>query len=29
MRVQQFFFKAIHNTPMVREVWFQIPNYEQ
>ena len=28
-RVQQFFFKAIHNTPMVGEVWFRIPNYEQ
>ncbi|KAF8257150.1 hypothetical protein EI94DRAFT_1633661, partial [Lactarius quietus] len=25
----QFLFKAIHNTPMVGEVWFRIQNFEQ
>ena len=28
-RVQQFLFKAIHNTPMVGEVWFHIQHFEQ
>jgi hypothetical protein len=28
IRVQQFLFKAIHNTPMVGSVWFHIQNYE-
>jgi hypothetical protein len=29
LRVQQFLFKAIHNTPMIGEVWYNIPGFEQ
>jgi hypothetical protein len=29
LRVQQFLFKAIHNTPMIGEKWANIPGYEQ
>ena len=28
LRVQQFLFKAIHNTPMTGEVWFKIDGYQ-
>ena len=28
IRVQQYLFKVTHNTPMVGDVWFQIPEYE-
>ena len=29
LRVQQFLFKAIHNTPMTGEVWFNIQGHHQ
>ena len=29
LRVQQFLFKAIHNTPMVGEVWLNIEGFQQ
>ena len=29
LRVQQFLFKAIHNTPMTGEVWFNIQGHQQ
>jgi hypothetical protein len=29
LRVQQFLFKAVHNTPMIGEVWMNILGYEQ
>lgn len=28
-RVQQFLFKALHNTPMVGEVWYHIQGFER
>ena len=28
LRVQQFLFKAIHNTPMIGEVWFNVQNFQ-
>lgn len=28
-RVQQFLFKALHNTPMVGEIWFRIQGFEE
>ncbi|KAN0134431.1 hypothetical protein V8E53_007577, partial [Lactarius tabidus] len=28
-RVQQFFFKAIHNTPMIGDVWLHIQGFER
>ena len=28
LRAQQFLYKAMHNTPMVGEVWTNIPGYE-
>ena len=28
LRVQQFLFKAIHNTPMIGEIWFHIEGYQ-
>ena len=29
LRAQQFFFKAIHNTPMVGGIWANISGYEE
>lgn len=29
LRVQQFLYKAIHNTPMIGEVWFNIEGFHQ
>ena len=29
LRVQQFLYKAIHNTPMVGEVWFNIQGFQE
>ena len=29
LQVQQFLFKAIHNTPMVGEVWLNIEGFQQ
>ena len=29
LRVQQFLFKAIHNTPMVGEIWLNIEGFQQ
>ncbi|KAH8984578.1 hypothetical protein EDB86DRAFT_2810743 [Lactarius hatsudake] len=29
IRVQQFLFKAMHSTPMIGDIWFCIPGYEQ
>ena len=29
LRVQQFLYKAIHNTPMIGDFWFNIDGYQQ